>query len=63
MTETKRKVGRPKGSTTKGETSNILLYLPVDLAQSARELAKKRASSLTGLFEDLLRNELKRIDN
>ena len=63
MTETKRKVGRPKGSTTKGDTSRLLLYLPVDLAQSARDLAKKRASSLTGLFEDLLRNELKRIDN
>lgn len=62
MTETKRKVGRPKGSIIREETSRILLYLPADLAQSAKELAKKRALSLTGLFEDLIRNELEKIE-
>lgn len=41
MTE-KRKAGRPKGSTIKGEVSRISLYLPVALANSARELAEKR---------------------
>lgn len=62
MTE-KRKAGRPKGSTIKGEVSRISLYLPVALANSARELAEKRALSLTGLFENLLRNELKKMEN
>lgn len=62
MTE-KRKVGRPKGSTVKGETSRIMLYLPIDLAESARKLAEIRTVSLTGLFEQLLRNELEKQDN
>ena len=61
MTEITKKVGRPKGSTgVKKITERIMIYLPPELAQKARETAKERNQTITGFFEEILLNELKR---
>lgn len=61
MIETKRKVGRPKGSTgVKKITERVTIYLSPDLAQKAREAAKARNQTITGFFEKILLNELKK---
>lgn len=61
MTEITKKVGRPKGSTgVKKITERLMIYLPPELAQKARQTAKERNQTITGFFEEILLNELKR---